>query len=109
MKIGIVEPPKNKYFKWETSSSIYIPYKCFWNSNTVLLKNNAFLRIIKIKGFSFETADDEDIDIKKEARNNLLKGMVSGNIGLYFHTIRKKKETIPEGEMTNVYAKRIND
>lgn len=109
MKIGIVEPPKNKYFKWETSSSIYIPYKCFWNSNTVLLKNNAFLRIIKIKGFSFETADDEDIDIKKEARNNLLKGMVSGNIGLYFHTIRKKKEAFPEGEMTNVFAKRIND
>lgn len=109
MKIGIVEPPKNKYFKWETSSSIYIPYKCFWNSNTVLLKNNAFLRIIKIKGFSFETADDEDIDIKKEARNNLLKGMVSGNIGLYFHTIRKKKEAFPEGEMTNAFAKRIND
>ncbi len=109
MKIGIVEPPKNKYFKWETSSSIYIPYKCFWNSNTILLKNNAFLRIIKIKGFSFETADDEDIDIKKEARNNLLKGMVSGNIGLYFHTIRKKKEAFPEGEMTNAFAKRIND
>ena len=109
MKIGIVEPPKNKYFKWETSSSIYIPYKCFWNSNTVLLKNNAFLRIIKIKGFSFETADDEDIDIKKEARNNLFKGMVSGNIGLYFHTIRKKKEAFPEGEMTNAFAKRIND
>ncbi len=109
MKIGIVEPPKNKYFKWETSSSIYIPYKCFWNSNTILLKNNAFLRVIKIKGFSFETADDEDIDIKKEARNNLLKGMVSGNIGLYFHTIRKKKEAFPEGEMTNAFAKRIND
>lgn len=109
MKIGVVEPPKNKYFKWETSSSIYIPYKCFWNSNTILLKNNAFLRVIKIKGFSFETADDEDIDIKKEARNNLLKGMVSGNIGLYFHTIRKKKEAFPEGEMTNAFAKRIND
>lgn len=109
MKIGIVEPPKNKYLKWETSSSIYIPYKCFWNSNTILLKNNAFLRIVKIKGFSFETADDEDIDIKKEARNNLLKGMVSGNIGLYFHTIRKKKEAFPEGEMTNAFAKRIND
>ena len=35
--------------------------------------------------------------------------MVSGNIGLYFHTIRKKKEAFPEGEMTNAFAKRIND
>lgn len=109
MKLSIIEPPKNKYFKWETSSSIYIPYKCFWNSNTILLNDNAFLRVIKIKGFSFETADDEDIDIKKNARNNLLKGMVSGNIGLYFHTIRKRKEAFPDGEMTNVFAKKVNE
>ena len=109
MKFSITEPPKNKYFKWETSASEFIPYMCFWNTNTILLKDNAFLRIIKIKGFSFETADDEDIDIKKNARNNLLKGMSSGNLGVYFHTLRTRKEAFPEGEMTNVFAKKVND
>ena len=42
------------------------------------------VRVIKIKGFAFETADDVDIDLKKNSRNNLLKGMASGNFSLYF-------------------------
>lgn len=109
MKLGIIQPPKNKYFKWETSSSIYIPYKCFWNSNTILMKDNALLRVVRIKGFSFETADDEEIDIKKNHRNNLFKSMASGNLGLYFHTIRRRKEAFPEGEMTNIFAKKVNE
>jgi type IV secretion system protein VirB4 len=109
MKISIIEPPKEQYFKWETSASIYIPYKSFWNSSTILLKDNSLLRVIKIRGFAFETADDEDIDIKKQARNNLMKGMGSGNLVLWFHTIRKRREAFPEGEMTNIFTKRLND
>lgn len=109
MKISITEPPKGKYFKWETSASTYIPYKSFWNSNTVLLKDNSMLRVIKVRGFAFETADDEDIDIKKQARNNLMKGMASGNLALWFHTIRRRREAFPDGEMTNIFTKRLND
>lgn len=109
MKFSVAEPPKNKYFKSETSASIYIPYKCFWTSDTLLLKDNSMLRVIKVRGFAFETADDEDIDIKKEARNNLLKGMSSGNLSLWFHTIRRKREAFPEGEMTNIFTKRVNE
>ncbi|HSQ97942.1 MAG TPA: VirB4 family type IV secretion/conjugal transfer ATPase [Rickettsiales bacterium] len=109
MKFKIVEPPKGQYFKWETSASTYIPYKSFWNSNTVLLKDNSMLRVVKVRGFSFETADDEDIDIKKRARNNLMKGMASGNVVLWFHTFRRRREAFPEGEMTNIFTKRLND
>ena len=109
MKLSITQPPKEKYFKWETSESIYIPYKCFWNSDTILLKDNAMLRVIKVRGFAFETADDEDIDIKKQARNNLMKGMSSGNLAMWFHTIRRRREAFPEGEMTNVFTKKVNE
>lgn len=108
-KFGIIQPPKEKYFKWETSESIYIPYKSFWNSNTILLKDNSMLRVIKVRGFSFETADDEDIDIKKGARNNLMKGMASGNLAMWFHTIRRRREAFPEGEMSNIFTKKVNE
>ena len=109
MKFSINEPPREKIFKWECSSSEYIPYKCFWNSNTVLLKDNSMVRVIKVRGFAFETADDEDIDIKKIARNNLMKGMASGNLAIWFHTIRRRREAFPEGEMTNVFTKKLNE
>jgi len=109
MKFSIDQPPKEKYFKWETSAAEYIPYKCFWNSDTILLKDNAMLRVIKVRGFSFETADDEDIDIKKQARNNLMKGMASGNLAIWFHTIRRRREAFPDGEFSNIFSKKVNE
>lgn len=85
---------KEKYAKKEKSVSHFIPYKCHWNKNTILTKTNGLLQVIKIGGFSFETADDEDLDIRKNIRNSLLKNMGSGNVTLYFHTVRRRKEVI---------------
>lgn len=77
--------------KKEKPVSHFIPYKGHWNQHTILTKTNGLLQVIKVGGYSFETADDEDLDIRKNIRNSLLKNMASGNITLYFHTIRRKK------------------
>ena len=55
------------------------------------MEKNELLQVIKIGGFSFETADDEDLDVRKNMLNLLLKNIASGNITLYFHTIRRRK------------------
>ncbi|GHU26195.1 transporter [Bacilli bacterium] len=100
--------PKQDYLKGERTASDLIPYYLHCNEDTILLKDNSLLKIIKIRGFPFETADDDNIDIKKGARNNLLKGMASANFALWFHTIRRKEEAYPGGEFTNIFAKRLN-
>jgi type IV secretion system protein VirB4 len=99
---------KQSYLASEKSSADFIPYYLHCNEDTILLKDNSLLKIIKINGFAFETADDDDIDIKKNARNNLLKGMASGNFALWFHTIRRREEAYPGGDYTNIFAKRLN-
>jgi type IV secretion system protein VirB4 len=99
---------KQKYLKNEKSSSAYIPYLMHLTEDTLLLKDGSLLRVVKIRGFAFETADDEDIDIKKWARNNLLKGMASGNFMLWFHTIRRREEAYPGGDYNNVFTRRLN-
>ena len=76
----------------EHSSSSFIPYKCHWDSNTIITKDNQLLKVVKLSGFSFETADDEDIDVRKTIRNQLFKGMALGNLGIYFHIIRSKQQ-----------------
>ncbi|MFM7619977.1 MAG: VirB4 family type IV secretion/conjugal transfer ATPase [Alphaproteobacteria bacterium] len=108
MRISIVKASKEKITKGEVSVSHFIPYKCHWNSNTILTFNEELIRIVKIKGYAFETADDTDIDLKKNSRNNLLKGMASGNFSLYFHTIRRKEKSFPDGEMPNAFSDRLN-
>lgn len=80
----------HRNFKREYNTSHYIPYICHWNKTTLLTKRKELIQIIKINGFSFETADDEDVDIKKDLHNLLLKGISSGSITLYYHTIRRK-------------------
>lgn len=91
MKLKYTKSSKDKYFNKEFAQSNYIPYKCHWNNNTILTKKNELLQVIKISGFSFETADDEDLDIRKKMRNLLYKNLASGNISLNFHTIRRRR------------------
>ena len=99
---------KQRYLSKERSSSDYIPYYLHCKDDTILLKDGSLLKVIKISGFAFETADDDDIDIKKNARNNLLKGMASGNFALWFHTIRRREEAYPGGTYTNIFTKKLN-
>ncbi len=80
----------------EIGSSTFIPYLCHWNSETILTKKKELLQVIKIDGFSFETADDSDVDVRKNVRNTLLKGMASGSFGIYFHTVRRRQSVFLE-------------
>ena len=108
IKIFTTKPAKEKIIRNEASASHFIPYKFHWNSNTIITHKEELLRVIKIKGFAFETADDIDIDLKKNARNNLLKGMASGNFSLYFHTFRRKEKGFPDGTMADSFSERVN-
>jgi type IV secretion system protein VirB4 len=108
MRLTTLKPAKEKITKHEISAAHFIPYKCHWNSNTILTHKEELVRVIKIKGFAFETADDIDVDLKKNARNNLLKGMSSGNFSLYFHTLRRKEKGFPDGEMPDLFSERVN-
>ena len=44
----------------EMNISHFIPYKCHWDANTILTKSNELLQVIRVGGFSFETADDDE-------------------------------------------------
>lgn len=109
LKLSATKPAKEKVAKYEVSAAHFIPYRCHWNSDTILTYKEEFIRVIKIKGFAFETADDVDIDLKKNARNNLFKGMATGNLSLYFHTIRRKEKGFPDGDMPDAFSQRVNE
>ncbi len=108
IRLSAIKPEKEKVTKYEVSAAHFVPYKCHYNSDTILTHNEELIRVIKIKGFAFETVDDIDIDLKKNARNNLFKGMAMGNLSLYFHTVRRKEKGFPDGEMPDDFSRRVN-
>lgn len=89
---------KAPYSKLEVSASTFIPYSNHWDRETILTRKKELLQIIKLDGFSFETADDEDVDMKKMVRNSLLKSMADGSFGVWFHTIRRRQSAYPGGK-----------
>jgi len=108
MRLTTVKAKREKIAKSEVSVSHFIPYKCHWNSDTILTNKEELIRVIKIKGFAFETADDEEIDLKKHGRNNLFKGMASGSFSMYFHTVRRKEKAFPDGDMPDIFSETVN-
>ncbi len=108
MQFSIIKSKKESVINRETSASKFIPYKSHFNHNTLLTKKDELVRVIKIKGFSFETADDIDVDLKKNTRNNLLKSMAQSSFSMYFHTIRRKEKAFPDGEMPDDFSKQLN-
>ena len=93
----------------EFPESHFIPYDCHYNSQTVLTKAKELLQVIKLEGFSFETADDEELDLRKNVRNSLFKSMTQGNIAVCFHTVRRKKAAYPGGKMPRGFAKDLDN
>ncbi len=109
LKLQKRQSNKAKYAVREYSESGFIPYHCHWSGDTILTKQKELLQIVKIEGFSFETADDEDVDFRKEVRNSLFKSMATGNYALWFHIIRRRQSVTVEGEMPAGFANYLNE
>lgn len=87
---------RERIANFEYCASGFIPFVGHYNDTTVYTKKNELIKVIKLSGFSFETADDVDLDVKKNIRNLLFKGMSAGELSLYFHIVRKEQQAYPE-------------
>lgn len=95
---------KASYSKLEVSAAQFIPYEYHWDRETILTKKKEFVQILKLDGFAFETADDDDVDMKKLVRNSLLKSMADGTFAVWFHTIRRRQSAYPGGKQPPGFA-----
>jgi type IV secretion system protein VirB4 len=89
-----IEPPKYKILNKEALLKNMIQIKGHWNNDTLITDDDSLIQIVKLGGFSFETADDEDLDIRKTLRNNLFKNLFDSEVKLYSHIIRRKKNSL---------------
>jgi len=86
----------------------FIPYACLYNDETVLTKNGQLIQILRLNGFSFESADLSEIDLKKRLRNMLFKSVASHDYALWFHTVRERQPTFPAGDFAPGFAADLN-
>ena len=100
---------KKKYSRREVSAAHFIPYKYMYDKETVLTKHDGLMQVIKLDGFSFETADDIEVDMKKMVRNSFFKSLADGGYAMYFHVIRRRQGAFPGGNPPEGFARYVNE
>lgn len=97
------------FSRHEFPAADFIPYLHHFDNETIITKTGELMQFLRVDGYSFETADDEDVDMKKMVRNSLFKSLADGTFALWFHTIRRRKSAYPAGEPRGNFARMVNE
>lgn len=112
LKFRAIQSKNKSILNREVHAGEFIPYSCYWNNTTLMTKENWLVKVIKLSGFAFETADDEDLVIQNNIRNQMLRSISSPAFSLYFHTIRRKKNIFSDEfanqNLPNFFANHVN-
>jgi type IV secretion system protein VirB4 len=76
LKIKKTDAVNHGVMRSEYNSSGFLPYWLHYDSETIFLKNGYLMKVVKMSGFSFETADDDDVDARKEMRNQFFLSLI---------------------------------
>jgi type IV secretion system protein VirB4 len=93
----------------ESPLADFIPYSSHLNDNTLITKDGALVRIFKLEGISFETKDDDDLQIAHQRLNSLYKSLAENNVSMWSHCIRRKIENSIRGQFDNSFSQQFND
>jgi type IV secretion system protein VirB4 len=92
----------------EVDAAKFIPYSRHYDDTTLKTKAGYLLKIIKIKGLPFETADQTDLNTRKNIRATLLRGISNSRFAVYHHTIRRRVADKLDGLFENDWCRELD-
>lgn len=89
----------------EPEASKHIPYEGHITKNIVQLSAGDYAYSMRLEGVSFETVDDDQLNILHENLSDLWRSLASPNIVIWHHLVRRDQKKYPEGEYPEGFAK----
>lgn len=94
----------------QVPSADYIPFGTHVAPNVVKLKKTGdYIAIWRLEGISFETADRDFIEARKEGLNNFLLALGGGHYALWSHKVRRRVHERLDGKYADDFAREFND
>ena len=93
----------------EVKASSFIPYSRHFDDTTLKTKAGYLLKVIKIEGLPFETADQTDLNTRKNIRATLLRGISNSRFAVYHHTIRRRVSDKLPGLFENDWCRKLDN
>lgn len=86
----------------------HIPYSHHIDDTTLGTYDGLMFKIIRLTGFSHETADQSAVNYAQERRNSLLIGINDSRYAIWSTIIRRKATRFPEGDFTDEFCQQLN-
>ena len=94
----------------EVPAAEYIPAGVHVTPHVIKLRSNGeYLSIWRLEGMTFETADPEDLHLKKEQLNTYLRSLGGGQYALWSHKVRRIKKDRLNGQLSNAFCQEVDD
>lgn len=94
--------------KTEESVSRFVPYTRHIDDSTIKTKEGYLLKVIKLEGLPFETADQIDLNQRKTVRATLLRGLSNSRFAIYHHIIRREEKGDMDGFFENDWCRALD-
>lgn len=104
----MIDMQNGKIAKAEKSASAFIPFTRHADDTTIKTRDGYLLKIIKLEGLPFETADQIDINQRKAVRATMLRGLSNSRFALYHHIIRKESPETLDGFFINDWCRDLD-
>lgn len=85
-----------------------LPYLELVDENVVLLRDGSLMLSMLVPGFSFETADSDDLNAHAATREVLLRSALDARFVLYHHVIRRRVHVELDGHFDDPLAAHID-
>lgn len=87
----------------------FLPYVCHYDPSTILTKNGELIQIIRITGFGGESSSADLISLRDTLRDSVSDHIQENKFALWLHTIRRKKNIVPEGDYPDFLSSKIHE
>ena len=95
--------------KKEQPAGARLPYARHVDDATLELHDGRLMQILHLRGFSFETADTDELNYRKAVRETMLRGIANSRFALYHHIVRREVEPQLGGEFPDPFSRALDE
>jgi type IV secretion system protein VirB4 len=85
-----------------------LPYARHVDDVTLLTRDGLLVQTLKLDGFPFETADDQELNYRKQVRETLLRGVASSRLSIYHHVVRRLVSPVLAGTTDDPFCSELD-
>lgn len=93
----------------EVPVSDFIPFRSHVTEHILTAAGGAYLRTWKLAGISFEAADEDEINVRHDGFNQLLRSIGASGTAIWSHKLRRKVTDRLSGTFNNKFCNDLND